>query len=106
MHISVTTDELRAKKLSPIHLEETVKAINEDGYVIIENVVPHEPLDILKEKMDQDSEILIKSEKWGGAGHLHGHLQQGPPPFAPYVFSEIVATPFIIQVSKNLMLPI
>ncbi|HHZ90566.1 TPA: hypothetical protein EYN98_30220 [Candidatus Poribacteria bacterium] len=102
MYISITTDELRTKKLSPIHLEETIKAINEDGYVIIKDVIPHEPLDILKEKMGQDSEILIKSEKWGGAGHLHGHLQQGPPPFAPYVFSEIVANPFIIQVSKAL----
>ena len=50
MYISITTDELRTKKLSPIHLEETIKAINEDGYVIIKDVIPHEPLDILKEK--------------------------------------------------------
>ena len=90
MYISVTTDELRTRRLSPAHLEETVKAINEDGYVIMKDVISHEPLYVLKGKMGWCS------------GRLQGHLQQGPPPFAPYVFSEIGANPFIIQVSKAL----
>ena len=74
-----------------------------DGYVVIENAVPHEPLDILREKMDQDSRVLIDRELWGGAGGLKGHLQQGPPPFAPFVFREIVANPFVIQVNTALL---
>ena len=102
MYISATINERRTEKLSLVHLEQAVEAISENGYVIIEDVIPHDPLDMLKEKMDQDAEILIKLEKWGGAGGLYGHLQQGPPPFAPYVFSEIVANPFIIQVSEAL----
>ena len=69
MYISTTINERRTEKLSPVHLEQAVKAISENGYVIIEDVIPHDPLDMLKEKMDQDAEILIKSEKWGGAGH-------------------------------------
>ena len=52
---------------------------------------------MLREKMDQDSRILIDREQWGGAGQLKGHLQQGPPPFAPFVFREIVANPFVIR---------
>ena len=51
--------------------------------------------------MDADSQILIKAKKWGGAGMLKGHLQQGPPPFAPYIFSDIVANPYVIQVTKE-----
>ena len=89
--------------MSPGRLKQAVEAIRRDGYVVIENAVPHEPLDILREKMDQDSKVLIDREQWGGAGGLKGHLQQGPPPFAPFVFREIVANPFVIQVNTALL---
>ena len=89
--------------MGPGRLKQAVEAIRRDGYVVIENAVPHEPLDILREKMDQDSKVLIDREQWGGAGGLKGHLQQGPPPFAPFVFREIVANPFVIQVNTALL---
>ena len=60
-------------------------------------------LDLLHGKMAEDSEILIRAEKWGGAGSLKGHLTQYPPPMAPYVFRDIVANPFVIQVTKRLL---
>ncbi|RIK33188.1 MAG: hypothetical protein DCC55_35435, partial [Chloroflexi bacterium] len=34
---------------------------------------------------------------------IEGHLQQGPPPFAPYVFRDIVANPFAIQVTHAIL---
>jgi ectoine hydroxylase-related dioxygenase (phytanoyl-CoA dioxygenase family) len=89
--------------MTQAHLDEALAAIRTEGLVVLENVVSHEHLDVLRERMDEDSEKLIRAEKWGGAGRLPKHLQQGPPPFAPYVFSDIVANPYVIQVTKTLL---
>lgn len=103
MEIIVQPEELAAGKLTEAHVAEALKAIRVDGYVVLENVVSHAHLDILRERMDADSQILINAEKWGGAGRLVGHLQQGPPPFAPYMFRDVVANPYVVQVTKELL---
>ncbi|RKU15195.1 hypothetical protein C6500_21115 [Candidatus Poribacteria bacterium] len=103
MEITVQPEELTAGKLTDVHVEQAITAIRVDGYVILENVINHDHLDILRERMDADSQILINAEKWGGAGRLKGHLQQGPPPFAPYIFTDIVANPYVVQVTKELL---
>lgn len=103
MRITVTPEELKAGKISPARVSQAVEAIRVNGYVVLEDVVSHAPLDILRERMDEDSQKLIDREKWGGAGQIKGHLQQGPPPFAPYIFSDIVANPFIVQVTRELL---
>ena len=105
MEIIVQPKELAAGKLTDAHVAQAVKAISVDGYVVLENVVSHEHLDILRERMDADSQTLINAKKWGGAGKLIGHLQQGPPPFAPYIFTDIVANPYVVQVTKELLGP-
>lgn len=101
--ITAKTSELDEGKLSDAHVKKAVEAIRVDGCVVIENIISTKNLDILREKMDADSQKLIKAEKWGGAGMLKGHLQQGPPPFAPYVFKDIVANPYVIQVTRELL---
>ena len=103
MVITVQPEELASEKLTDTHVDRAVQAIRIDGYVVLENIINPEHLDILRERMDADSQILIKAEKWGGAGGLKGHLQQGPPPFAPYIFRDIVANPYVIQVTKALL---
>ena len=105
MVITVQPQELASEKLTDAHVDEAVQALHVDGYVVLENIVNPEHLDILRERMDADAQVLIKAEKWGGAGGLKGHLQQGPPPFAPYIFRDIVANPYVIQVTKALLGP-
>ena len=103
MPITISRRELTSRRLSGRHVKQALEAIRCDGYVVIENAVPHEVLDTLREKMTEDSQTMIDLKKWGGAGHLKGHLQQAPPPFAPFVFPEIVANPFAIQVNTALL---
>ena len=71
MEITVQPEELAVGKLTDAHVEKAVQAIRVDGYVILENVVKHEHLDILRERMDADSQILINAEKmgWGRSAH-------------------------------------
>ena len=101
--ITVKQKELLVGRLSDKHVKQAVEAIRVEGCVVLENIIKHDHLDILRERMDADSQKLIKAEKWGGAGMLKGHLQQGPPPFAPYIFRDIVANPYVIQVTKELL---
>jgi ectoine hydroxylase-related dioxygenase (phytanoyl-CoA dioxygenase family) len=103
MEIAIDANELKAGKMSQAHLEQAIQALREDGYVVLENVVSHAHLDVLRVRMDEDSRKLMDAEKWGGAGRVVGHLQQSPPPFAPYVFSDVVANPFVIQVTRELL---
>ena len=103
MELTICPEELAKGEMSQTHLDQAVEVIRKEGYVVLENVVSHAHLDILRERMDEDSQKLINAEKWGGAGRIKGHLQQGPPPFAPYVFGDIVANPFVIQVTQTLL---
>ncbi len=103
MEISPSLSEQTAQQLSPAHLQQAVQSLTEEGYVILRDVVDHDHLDMLLPRMTADSERLIAAEKWGGAGRLPGHLQQAPPPCAPYVFRDIVANPFAIQVTHSLL---
>ena len=103
MQISLTSEERENAELSWDTLAKAVQAIKEDGYVVIEQVVNHDHLDVLKERMDEDSERLLAAEKWGGAGRQKGHLQQGPPPFAPYLFADVVVNPYAIQVTREML---
>ena len=103
MKIIVKPEEIADRKFTETTVNLAVNAIRVEGYIILENIISHEHLDLLRERMDSDSQILIKAEKWGGVDGLKGHLQQSPPPFTPYVFRDIVANPYIIQVTKALL---
>ncbi len=103
MEILISSSERRAEQLGHAKLELAVRAVREEGFVILGNAVSHDHLDILRPRMTADSQRLISVRKWGGAGRLEGHLQQGPPPFAPFVFRDVVANPFAIQVTHNLL---
>jgi hypothetical protein len=103
VEIVITAEELQQEQLTADHLAAAVAAVHEDGYVILGNVINSDHLDCLHERMAADSQKLIAMQKWGGAGRIEGHLQQGPPPFAPYVFRDIVANPFAIQVTHAVL---
>ena len=103
MHITPSETERTAEALSAPHLEQAVTAIRDAGYIVINDVVDHGHLDQLHEQMDTDAQPLYEAEQWSGAGGLPGHLMLGPPPFAPFVFRDIVANPFAIQVSQAIL---
>ncbi len=74
-----------------------------DGFIIIENLVSKEHVDFLHEKMLGESWEMMKEKKWGGVRSCHGHIQQNPPRYAPYVFRDIVSNPVVINISKLIL---
>jgi len=101
--IDASSQELKNERLNDEHFKQAVKTILEDGFVILNNVIEHDHLDALREKMMEDTQVLLDAERWGGAGSVPGHLQQMPPPKAPYVFRDIIANPFVAQVAKGIL---
>ena len=58
--------------------------------MILEGALPTAPLDALRRRMDRDTVDLLRfCATIGGNPRQTGHLQQGPPPFADYVFAGI-----------------
>ncbi len=103
MEILISSSELKARRLGCAKLKLAAQSVREEGYVILANAVNRDHLDVLRPRMHSDSLRLISMRKWGGAGRLEGHLQQGPPPFAPFVFRDVVANPFAMQVTHSLL---
>ncbi len=103
MEIAVTPQEMADGALSDERLAKALAAIEEDGYIVLDDIVNHDHLDILREKMTEDTNTLVGRQQWGGAGRVANHLQQGAPPMAPYIFPDIVANPITNHVTTALL---
>ena len=80
-----------------------VEAIHEHGFVILEGVVPPEPLALLRWRMDEDTKELLRyCESIGGNPRALGHLQQGPPPSPDLVFADVVMNGAVNEVCRAL----
>ena len=80
----------RIQRLAPDETDRAARAIAADGCVVLEGALPIEPLARLRRRMDRDTGDLLRfCATIGGNPREVGHLQQGPPPFADYVFADI-----------------
>lgn len=105
MHISITAAERTAERMSADKLTQAAEAIRQNGYVIIEDIIDHDHLDILCQKMTEDTHQIVAAQEQGESvsGWKKGHLQQRPPPNLPYIFRDIVANPLAIQVTQEVL---
>ena len=80
-----------------------MEAIHEHGFVILERAVPPEPLALLRRRMDEDTEELLRyCKSIGGNPRALGHLQQGPPLSADSVFADVVMNGAVNEVCRAL----
>ncbi|MCY4095495.1 MAG: phytanoyl-CoA dioxygenase family protein [Gammaproteobacteria bacterium] len=83
--------------------EAAVNALRKWGFVIVEEAVASEPLKVLRERMDRDTEeLLTYCESIGGNPRELGHLQQGPPVSKDYVFADIAMNRFVNRICNRL----
>ena len=106
IRIDPSPAERRRGTFSATHRRKLLTAMKRDGVLVLDQVVDHAPLDTLKVRMDRDSaELLAFCESVGGNPRDRGHLQQGPPPFLPYVFPEYVANPLVADALHTILGP-
>ncbi|MBK35153.1 MAG: hypothetical protein CME26_06435 [Gemmatimonadetes bacterium] len=104
MYLEVSTEEKRAGRMSDENVARAVKAVRMEGYVVVEGIIDPDHLDVLKARMDEDVERKIQCyQNVPSNFDIKGHIQHKPPPFAPYVFEDVVANGFISQITHVLL---
>lgn len=81
--------EISSSRLNDRNLEIAVRHVHQDGLVVVEDVVPHDHLDYLNEKMVEDARALQARGDKGPFNYNQGNLQQDAPPVAKYFLPSI-----------------
>lgn len=90
-------------RVAPSDIAGAVQAIHEQGFVILQGAVPPEPLALLRQRMDEDTEELLRyCDSIGGNPRAPGHLQQGPPLSPDLVFADVAMNRAVNDVCRSL----
>lgn len=74
VRISPTRSEVKAGKLSPQNLEVVIRALHEDGLIVVENVFDHMRLNKLNERMVKDA-YELRARKDSPYNYNKGNIQ-------------------------------
>ena len=100
--ITPTAAERSAGRLAAAAVRRAVSALLQDGFVVLDEVVAHDHLDRLRERMTCDLE-KIRALPMVPHNFVWGNIQQNPPPDAGLVFRDVVANPFVCQVTRAVL---
>ena len=82
MRIQITSAEIDRRQLTAAHLAQAVESVRQNGFVILGQVIPTPPLDLLFERMLTDLNTLLNaSDQVLPVQLVPGHLQQDTPPW-------------------------
>jgi ectoine hydroxylase-related dioxygenase (phytanoyl-CoA dioxygenase family) len=83
--------------------------MHRDGLVIVEDVVPHQDIDLLNKKMTEDAHVLQARGDKGPFNYNKGNIQQDAPPVAEYFktsiftsMSSFALSPMALQLTLSL----
>ena len=100
--IEVTPDELQRGRLDPERQAQAVRAILEDGFVVLGGIVSMESIETLRERALADLDLLLQRPdrpfNWNS-----GNVQQDPAPFPPYLFRDVLVNDIVISVTKEIL---
>jgi len=100
--INPTPAERAAGQLDAEHLRQAVRALLDDGVVVLEGVVDLAHIEALRAKMFDD---LAKFQARPDAPYNwnKGNIQQDPPRDIEYLFRDVLVNDFAIQVTKEVL---
>ena len=100
--IRPTEEERSRGQLRPETVAAAKQAINEDGFVVLEDVVDLEHIAILRDKMLADlPSVLARGD--APFNFTLSNVQQDPPPMEPYLFRDVLLNDFAIQVTESVL---
>lgn len=101
--IRASQEEVRLGRLNERNLEQAVRAVHEDGLVVVENAIAHEQLDRLNRKMVSDAMYLADLGENSPFNYNKGNLQQDAPPFEEYFEPSIFLSESLACASDRLL---
>lgn len=102
-----SAQEVNKMALDSRNLEKAVRHMHRDGLVVVEDVVPHEDIDLLNKKMIEDAHTLQARGDKGPFNYNKGNIQQDAPPVAEYFKPSIFTSmrSLLLHGSLNLHCP-
>lgn len=102
LELTITAAEKKLGHLMPERLQEAVSAVRNDGFVVLHEAIDTAHIAVLRERMlDDVAQIMalddVPYQFYGG------HLQQDPPPFAPYLFRDVLVNSFAVDVTQAVL---
>ena len=102
--LNITREEIQSGKMQPEHLNAAIKALQEDGFVVLNDVVDRSHLEMLQDRMLEDVQMILKRDD-APFNFNTGNVQQQPPPFPPYLFRDVLLNDMVIAVTKAMLGP-
>jgi ectoine hydroxylase-related dioxygenase (phytanoyl-CoA dioxygenase family) len=84
------------------HLADAVKALREEGIVVLEDAVDLDHVAILRDRWLADVDLLL-ARKDRPFNWNPNNLQQDPPPFPPYLFRDVLVNEAAIAVNRQVL---
>jgi ectoine hydroxylase-related dioxygenase (phytanoyl-CoA dioxygenase family) len=104
--VSVSAREISSDKTSFETIQRALEAFHRDGIVILQDAIPHEPLNHLHRKMEEDVHTLLaRNDPHFNHGKSAQNLSQRPPISKEYLHEAIWANRHASAVMQNLLGP-
>jgi ectoine hydroxylase-related dioxygenase (phytanoyl-CoA dioxygenase family) len=104
--ITLTETELATSNISSHNLQAALEALHRDGLVVLSNAVSPSHLDKLNSRMVPEAKTLYaRSSTHRNFGAKTGNIQQEPVLEKDFVFQDVVANPFALQVVECMFGP-
>ncbi len=102
MKITLSAAEREKHQISEANLNAAVRALWDDGFVVLENVVETAHIDALKARTLADLETILARPD-APFNFNSGNVQQDPPPFAPFLFEDVLFNPFAVAITQAVL---
>src|SRR5688572_29594160 len=94
--------KFKSDQASPEEIALAKKAIEEDGFVVLEDVVELEHIRILRDKMIEDlPKVLARTDT--PFNFTRSNVQQDPPPDVEYLFKDVLLNDYAIAVTESIL---
>ena len=100
--LTITEMERAHGHLEDARIAMAVRAVREEGFVVLHNAIDPAHIAMLRERMLADAAKIAALDQVPYQFKT-GHLQQDPPPFPPYLFRDVLVNAFAIDVTHALL---
>ena len=102
VELELSAAERDTGKLATEHLQRALTAIRTDGFVVFHRAIDPIHIEVLRERMIADVDAILALDDVPYQFN-NGHLQQDPPPFPPYLFSDVLVNDLVAELSTAVL---
>lgn len=100
--LDITPEEVQTGRITPAHLAAATRALRDDGIVVLHDIIAPDHIAVLRERMLADLPAYLARTD-APFNFNTGNVQQEPPPFAPYLFRDVLLNDIVIAVTHALL---